>query len=1458
MKHSKKQKAKLQTKKKSFVICALAVLMMAMMLCSFVAIPAGAATVREADVSTASSGCTMLGIKGSFNTDTAAAIARINEIRKEACDNGYKNPSKTGTNLKPSDYKPIQWSQALELIARMRAAESSMTGGHKRLNGKDIWGVTYGGISSSGECLAWHGGDDVIQGINQWYEEKVYWTTSASGVTGHYEALIDPNNLYIGLGNFFSEETHYGSCLAGEFSSKCGSLGSTPLAAELNITQKVEVKDTYYTKIVDCDDKIGKGSSQMLTPKAKVAFPGGYATKIDFLYNTYTYQSSNTSVGTVSATGLFTAKAEGTTTITIKSGSTTIASKTVTVGCPHDYEYTQPDWFIYSKKCSLCGDTGDYSTFKYAVYWGNDPQGSFGTGYSSNISAGTVTYVWPGYTDPSSGSHISKEVVVTSSNDEIMTVTKNGYDNIRKLEFKKAGIVKLTITPKEDPKLGSSYVFRVPGDQKASIADATMELSQKVYTYDKKAHTPTVTVTYDGIPLVKDTDYTLSYADNTEGEIARAVITGKGIFAGTKEATFLIEKKKVSDATISLAKSVFTYSGKENTPAPSVTYEGTKLVKDTDYTVTYEDNTDVGTAKAIINGIGMYAGTVEKTFEIKPMSIAGSAFVASCNPIEYNGEAQSPEVAMKWGDITLVEGSDFEVQAVSKTEVGSCEVVVTGTGNYTGSKTVAWSIVPGAVTVETYPTAIDELEYDGNSKKLIQPGVVDGGKYVFSLEEDGVYSEEIPVGTDAGVYTVYYKVEPDENHVSDVTGSVQATIGKIPATLKIIPAAKDLFYNAKQQILVEPGESSDGTVAYSLNEDGTYSANLPTQMNAGTYDVYYKVVGDDNHFDTEVDRLIVTINKAVPEYTIPTGLIGACDQLLSEVILPDGFDWNRDVTDTLFELADESQKKVAGTVEYIPEDTDNYENVTGIPVEITVSHDLSVASKGDGYHSEHCMKCEYERNIVACSGGTATCTKKAMCSVCEESYGDIDGSNHVNTVVQNKMTATCVETGYTGDTYCKDCEQVVVVGKTIEKDLTNHTGTTTLINQSDATCKRKGYTGDVQCDRCKAILEVGETIPVLSTHSYVNGVCSVCEKVWEVTENGVTYRVITKVENGVTVGVTIKEGEQEYVAVAIVAVDQTAGDTVVIPEEVSTSENDKFVVTEIVDNAFYNSGVFRVVLPSTIKELGMNAMSGVSSITFGGSNPPEGLDTAIDNGVSIQIPEGARENFEAALDGMDVSVTEVKPECQHDWSIEKIIKQPTTTSEGLKQVTCSLCGETKEVVIDKLTTEPSNSAGSNGNDKENDNSNDNESNANIPQLGVQYVDGKTKFVITNLSTKEAQYVGCTSKSAKTITIPATVNCEGMTFKVTSVKAKALKGYKKVTKIVVGKNVKKIGSNAFSGCKKLKTLTIKSKKLTSSGLAKKAFAGITKKPKVVVPKSKLKTYKKLFKKKGLAKSVKVTA
>ena len=129
--------------------------------------------------------------------------------------------------------------------------------------------------------------------------------------------------------------------------------------------------------------------------------------------------------------------------------------------------------------------------------------------------------------------------------------------------------------------------------------------------------------------------------------------------------------------------------------------------------------------------------------------------------------------------------------------------------------------------------------------------------------------------------------------------------------------------------------------------------------------------------------------------------------------------------------------------------------------------------------------------------------------------------------------------------------------------------------------------------------------------------------------------------------------------------------------------------------------------------------------------------------------------------------------------------------------------------------------------------------------------------VTMLNKKEVSYTGA-KKTKASLTVPAKVKIGKKTYKVTKLADYAFKGNKKLKKLTLPKNCCYIGTEAFSGCTKLTTLTIKSTKLTAQTVADNAFQGMSKKTVIKVPKSKLKEYRKLFRAKGLDKKVKMKA
>lgn len=162
------------------------------------------------------------------------------------------------------------------------------------------------------------------------------------------------------------------------------------------------------------------------------------------------------------------------------------------------------------------------------------------------------------------------------------------------------------------------------GDEtgRKDISTCTIMVSPDDYVYDGTAKTPIVTAQDGQEVLERGVDYTVRYEDNVEPGIAKIIIRGIGRYRGEVIKTFVITeyvpsgKIRISACTITVIPGAYTYDGTEKRPAVTVRNENTFLVKDTDYTVRYENNINVGRASIIIAGTGNYWGTVTRYFVI--------------------------------------------------------------------------------------------------------------------------------------------------------------------------------------------------------------------------------------------------------------------------------------------------------------------------------------------------------------------------------------------------------------------------------------------------------------------------------------------------------------------------------------------------------------------------------------------------------------------------------------------------------------------------------------------------------------------------------------------------------------------------------------------------------------------------------------------------------------------------
>lgn len=173
--------------------------------------------------------------------------------------------------------------------------------------------------------------------------------------------------------------------------------------------------------------------------------------------------------------------------------------------------------------------------------------------------------------------------------------------------------------------------------------------------------------------------------------------TISGTLASGRSVSYTFEVKGSQAAAMSLSDAQVsglaskTYTGTAIKPVPTVKYGTTVLENGRDFTLSYRENVNVGTATVVITGKGAYAGTKEATFRITPANLSRAKLTGLVSKA-YTGRAIKQVPTVKVGSLTLKNGRDFSVSYKGNKKVGTATVTVAGKGNFTGSKSAKFKI----------------------------------------------------------------------------------------------------------------------------------------------------------------------------------------------------------------------------------------------------------------------------------------------------------------------------------------------------------------------------------------------------------------------------------------------------------------------------------------------------------------------------------------------------------------------------------------------------------------------------------------------------------------------------------------------------------------------------------------------------------------------------------------------
>ena len=248
------------------------------------------------------------------------------------------------------------------------------------------------------------------------------------------------------------------------------------------------------------------------------------------------------------------------------------------------------------------------------------------------------------------------------------------------------GLATITATGKGNFNGTRTITFKI---SPANISKATAA-SIAAQPYTGKALTPATTLTFNNRTLKNGTDYTVAYKNNTNAGTATATVTGKGNFNGTKDISFKVSAAAISKTSLSAIASQ-VYTGKAIIPATTLTFNGKTLAKGTDYKVSYKNNTNAGTATVTITGNGNFSGSRSANFKVTAAPISKTT-VASIAAQTYTGKALKPAPKVTFNGKTLAKGTDYTLSYQDNVKKGTAKVIISGKGNFSGSKTVQFKI----------------------------------------------------------------------------------------------------------------------------------------------------------------------------------------------------------------------------------------------------------------------------------------------------------------------------------------------------------------------------------------------------------------------------------------------------------------------------------------------------------------------------------------------------------------------------------------------------------------------------------------------------------------------------------------------------------------------------------------------------------------------------------------------
>ena len=311
--------------------------------------------------------------------------------------------------------------------------------------------------------------------------------------------------------------------------------------------------------------------------------------------------------------------------------------------------------------------------------------------------------------------------------------------------------------------------------------------------------------------------------------------SANGYGSVSKDVKIVVSKKSLNNGLIMLSETSYVYDGTYKKPAATVTFGGKVLQEGKDYTISYRNNLNVGVTTVIATGMGDYTGYTSKNFTITKRAMAGGT-VSVASSVSFTGSNITPSVTVKVAGRTLTSGTDYTVSYSNNKNVGTSNVYVYGKGNYSGSLSAKFDIVPAKQQIQKL-----ETKYKGFYIDWAQKGSATGYDVEYSVNANmsGAASKHLTANKPdtltvsglAGDKTYYVRVRSYTNvngkvyygAWSDVKSIKTANNDITKATVSGISTKAFTGKAITQNVTVKVGNTvlkngTDYTVSYSNNK----------------------------------------------------------------------------------------------------------------------------------------------------------------------------------------------------------------------------------------------------------------------------------------------------------------------------------------------------------------------------------------------------------------------------------------------------------------------------------------------------------------------------------------------------------------------------------------------------------------------------------------------------------------